>query len=109
MKINYCLNTSANVRKKDGKRTWVKKIHEKETVELSSLEALREYLDEKRKKALNMISKIEEEIKSEYDFPENFHVVATYPRVFTSPKKKDDGNNNMEFLISFKVLPKLKK
>ena len=108
MKINYCLNTSANVRNKDGKRVWVKKIHKKETMELNTLEELRYYLDEKRCEALNMIPKIEKEIKSEYDFPKNFHVVATYPRVFTSPKNNSDGSKDMEFLISFKVLPKLK-
>lgn len=108
MKINYCLNTSANVRKKDGKRTWVKKIHEKETVEISSLEALREYLTEKRNRALEMIPQIEESIKAEYDFPKNFHVVATYPRTFTSPKNSNDEGQSMEFLISYKVLPKLK-
>lgn len=108
MKINYCLNTSANVRNKNGKRTWVKKIHEKETVELSSLEALREYLAEKRKVALEILPKIEEEIKSEYNFPKSFHVVVSYPRVFTSPKNSGDEEQNMEFLISYKVLPKLK-
>lgn len=108
MKINYCLNTSANVRNKDGKRTWVKKIHEKETVELTSLEALREYLAEKRKRALELLPTIEDELKGEYDFPKNFHVVATYPRAFTSPKNDSDGSKDMEFLISFKVLPKLK-
>lgn len=108
MKINYCLNTSASVRNKNGKRIWVKKIHQKETVEISSLEALREYLAQKREEAVEMIPQIEESIKSEYNFPKSFHVVASYPRVFTSLKKKNDDEQIMEFLISYKVLPKLK-
>lgn len=108
MKIIYCLNTSANIRNKDGKRTWVKKTHEKQTAELSSLESLREYLDEKRKKAIENLPKIEEELKKEYDFPKNFHLVATYPRVFTSPKDNSDEGRIMEFLISYKILPKIK-
>ena len=102
MDINYCLNMSINVRK-DGKRSWVKKDYEKETVKLSSLESLREYLFDKRKKAVEMIPEIEKELRAEYDFPKKFRVVATYPRVFTAPKK-DGEQADMEFLISFKVV-----
>lgn len=103
MNIVYCLNMSVNVRK-DGKRSWVKKEFEKEDAKLSSLESLREYLFEKRKKAVEMIPEVEKQLRDEYEFPKNFRVVATYPRVFTSPKKKDDEQADMEFLISFKVI-----
>ena len=104
MNITYCLNMSINVRNNEGKKKWVKRNYEKENVELSSLEALREYLHEKREKAVTMLPSVEEELRSEYNFPKKLRLVATYPRVFTSPKKKDDDQNNMEFLISFKVV-----
>ena len=104
MNITYSLNMSVNVRKEDGKKAWVKKVYEKETINLSSLESLREYLFEKRKKAVEMIPTVEEEIKKKYDLPKKFRVVATYPRIFTSPKEKQEGEKGMEFLISFKVV-----
>lgn len=104
MNITYNLNMSINVRNKDGKKTWLKKIYDKETVTLSSLEALREYLFEKRNKALEMLPAIEEDLRGSYNFPKNFRVVATYPRVFTSPKGKGDESKDMEFLISYKVV-----
>lgn len=104
MNIVYNLNMSVNMRNQDGRKTWVKKSYEKETVNISSLEALRDYLFEKRQKAVEMIPSVEEDLRAEYKFPKKFRVVATYPRVFTSPKKKDDENVDMEFLISFKII-----
>lgn len=105
MKINYYLNMSVNAHGKDGKRTWVKKTYEKETVEITTLEALRDYLDEKRKRALDHIPEIEETVRNEYGFTKHFKVVATYPRVFTSPKRKQDDEKNIDCLISYKVIP----
>lgn len=104
MNIIYCLNMSVNIRKEDGKKSWIKKEYQKEDVKISSLESLREYLFQKRKEAVEMIPTVEKELRAEHKFPKNFRVVATYPRVFTSPKKKDDEQPDMEFLISFKVV-----
>ena len=104
MRIKYTLNMSINVKQENGKRTWVKKIYETENLQLNSLEALREYLYDKRKAAVDMIPQVEEEVKKEYKLPKKFKVVSTYPRVITSPKNRSNEMEDMEFLISFKVV-----